>query len=135
MCEDRHPEPKVRAGLWKFAGTAKALENGEMNAREILILDAGVVVVRYPNSSSESKLYHELARVFVEHFRAEVEQVSGIKDPYRKDRESLLKDTKALARLLRAGIPGAIDLTMEEFWWWLLTVLDVHKPIVDHFGR
>ncbi|KAG0650763.1 hypothetical protein D0Z07_2268 [Hyphodiscus hymeniophilus] len=88
-----------------------------------------------PLVHSESKECHGVAQPLIEELRVDIERLSGKTDPYRKDHEVLMKDTKAFPRMIMEGTPSAKDLKMEGFWWWLLTVLDVHKPIIDHFGR
>jgi len=78
----------------------------------------------------------------IESLRSFVEEVTKTTDPYRNEQERLRHDVYAFPRLYREG-PREINMELEkvpelkgeEFEYWLLTVMDVHRPIVERFGR
>ena len=89
-----------------------------------------------PWEHSEHVEDQELAEKWTEHLRIEVEKQSGEKDPNRAKREELFKDTHALLRMFQEGGPSLQGrVTTARYLFWLFTVLNVHKPIIDKFGR
>ncbi|RYP17880.1 hypothetical protein DL765_004278 [Monosporascus sp. GIB2] len=76
-----------------------------------------------------------LAEQFTEETRATVEQVTGQADPNRRDRESILTDIYGLERMVTAGAPQGDDITAASWCFWMGKLMDVHKAIVDRFGR
>lgn len=88
-----------------------------------------------PLIHSEVLADHELAEPMDEKVRVEVEKYSGKADPYRAKRGELAEDTDAFGRMYREGPPLENGLNLEDFVFWMWTVLDVHKPIIVKFGR
>jgi uncharacterized protein (DUF924 family) len=86
---------------------------------------------------SEDLAGHEFAGRMNEAVRVEVEEFSGKTDPYRARRAELAEDTYAFGTMHREGPQVLLEKgrEMEEFVFWLWTVLDVHKPIIVKFGR
>ncbi|KAF7328675.1 hypothetical protein MSAN_02469100 [Mycena sanguinolenta] len=77
----------------------------------------------------------ERALAFEEETRMVVEQMTGERDPNRAIRDTILSDIYAFPRMLRAGPPSGEGVTVTTWSWWMLKVMDVHKPIIDRFGR
>jgi uncharacterized protein (DUF924 family) len=89
-----------------------------------------------PFTHSEDLADHEIARELIEGGRVEVEKFLGKTDPYRSKRHELKDDTLAFGRMLREGHKSVGNsLSMEDFAFWLWTVMDVHKPVIESFGR
>jgi uncharacterized protein (DUF924 family) len=78
---------------------------------------------------------HELGEVMDEEVRVEVERFSGKVDPYRAKRAELAVDTHAFGRMYREGPPLENGVKMDEWFFWMWTVIDVHKPIIEKFGK
>ncbi|KAK3317530.1 hypothetical protein B0T19DRAFT_435147 [Cercophora scortea] len=77
----------------------------------------------------------ERAVVFTEQTRRVVEQVTGTRDPHRERREEILADVFAFPRVAAEGPPVGEAGTAQGFAYWMCMLMDVHKPIVDRFGR
>jgi uncharacterized protein (DUF924 family) len=75
----------------------------------------------------------ELALAFNEETRRTVEQITGQTDPNRAERHEILSDIYGFPRMLSEGAPG--HLTTASWCWWTLKLSDIHKPIIDKFGR
>jgi uncharacterized protein (DUF924 family) len=78
---------------------------------------------------------HELGKLLDEEVRVEVEKFSGKVDPYRAKRAELAVDTHAFGRMYREGPPLENGVKMDEWFFWMWTVIDVHKPIIEKFGK
>ncbi len=76
-----------------------------------------------------------IALRLTEETRTTVEQVTGQNDPNRRDRDSILSDVYAFARVFTAGPPQGDDVTAASWCFWMTKLMDIHKPIVDRFGR
>lgn len=68
-----------------------------------------------------------------EETRRVVEEETGTTDPYRSQRTEILEDIYGFPRVAIAGPPK--DATLEKYTYWLCMLFDIHKPIVDKFGR
>ncbi len=88
-----------------------------------------------PLIHSEVLADHELGGLMNEEVRVEVERFSGKTDPYRAKRAELALDTHAFGRILRKGPPLENGVMMDEWFFWMWTVLDVHKPIIESFWK
>ncbi|KAJ7361301.1 hypothetical protein DFH08DRAFT_843707 [Mycena albidolilacea] len=75
------------------------------------------------------------AAAFTEETRAVVEEVTGLRDPNRDDRDTIFSDVYAFPRMISEGPPVDEEVTAAIWSWWILKLMDVHKPIVDRFGR
>ncbi|KAH8901498.1 hypothetical protein GQ53DRAFT_740381 [Thozetella sp. PMI_491] len=75
----------------------------------------------------------ELALAFNEETRRTVERISGQTDPNRAERQEILSDVYGFPRMLTEGPPD--NLTTVTWCWWTLKLSDIHKPIIDKFGR
>ncbi|KAI5925259.1 hypothetical protein F4810DRAFT_708645 [Camillea tinctor] len=82
-------------------------------------------------------VHHESARdaavAFTEETRALVEGRLGVRDPHR-DRPDLRWDLLGFPKMLRAGGPAS-PCGVAEGCFWLMCLMDVHKPPLDKFGR
>ncbi|KAK5655510.1 hypothetical protein OQA88_5781 [Cercophora sp. LCS_1] len=87
-----------------------------------------------PFVHSDSPESQSLAAEFTNETRLVVEQITGTVDPYRQQRDVLLKDIYAFPRVIRAD-PKPEEETKEGFAYWMCMLMDVHKPIVDAFGH
>jgi hypothetical protein len=88
-----------------------------------------------PLIHSEVLADHELGGLMNEEVRVEVERFTGKTDPYRAKRAELAGDTHAFGKMVREGPPLENGVTMDEWFFWMWTVLDVHKPIIEKFGK
>ncbi|KAJ7245852.1 hypothetical protein C8J57DRAFT_1361846 [Mycena rebaudengoi] len=78
----------------------------------------------------------ERAVAFSEETRLVVEQETGQRDPNRADRDTIMSDIYAFPRMIMdEGAPMDDGITAAAWTWWALKLDDVHKPIVDRFGR
>ncbi len=97
------------------------------------------VAVRFwlgtPFAHSEAILDQEIALAFTEETRSAIEKASGQVDPHRIEREDILSDIYGFPRLYRAGPPGGKGVTRESWTFWMGMLMDIHKPIVDLYGR
>ena len=76
-----------------------------------------------------------IALEFTEETRSVVEKVTGRKDPYRLKRGEILADLYGFPREYTAGPPQGDEVTRESWTFWMGMLMDIHKPIVDLFGR
>ena len=88
-----------------------------------------------PVVHSEGLADHELAMQMNEEVRVEVERFTDKTDPYRAKRAELLRDIYAFGKMYREGPRTENGPTMDGWFFWMWTVLDVHKPIIDKFGK
>ncbi|KAK3313982.1 hypothetical protein B0H66DRAFT_643444 [Apodospora peruviana] len=84
---------------------------------------------------SESRSNQDIALAFTDETRRAIEATSGQVDPNRARREEILSDVVGLPREYRKGPPQGGDVTREMFAWWITMLMDIHKPIIDKFGR
>ncbi|KAK3326114.1 hypothetical protein B0H66DRAFT_573693 [Apodospora peruviana] len=84
---------------------------------------------------SEHLRHQEMALEFTEETRSIVERVSRQRDPYRKTRNEILQDLYGFPREYRRGPPLGDKVTRESWAFWAGMLMDIHKPIVDRFGR
>jgi len=85
-----------------------------------------------PLVHSESLADQYLARDIVEGLRVEVEKETGTADPYRLKQDEI---TLAFPRVIKIGPPVGQDVSMADFIFWLWMVLDIHRPIIEVYGR
>ncbi|KAK3311716.1 uncharacterized protein B0T15DRAFT_83518 [Chaetomium strumarium] len=76
----------------------------------------------------------ERALALTEETRRQVEEVTRTTDPYRAQREAILSDVYGFPRVFAAGPPKEVA-TVQDYTYWMCMLMDVHKPIVDRFGR
>lgn len=76
----------------------------------------------------------EQAIAFTEETRRQVEEITGTTDPYRAQRDAILSDIYGFPRVVGAD-PFLEDATVQGYTYWMGMLMDVHKPIVDHFGH
>jgi uncharacterized protein (DUF924 family) len=88
-----------------------------------------------PVVHSEVLADHEMAQLMNEEVRVEVEKFTGKTDPYRAKRAELLVDIYGFGRMYREGPPQENGIRMDEWFFWMWAVADVHKPIIDKFGK
>ncbi|KAH8765767.1 hypothetical protein BGZ57DRAFT_528681 [Hyaloscypha finlandica] len=88
-----------------------------------------------PVVHSEVLVDHELALSMGEDVRVEVEKFTGETDPYRAKRAELAEDIYAFGRMYLEGPPLENGVKMHQWFFWMWAVLDVHKPIIDKFGK
>jgi uncharacterized protein (DUF924 family) len=71
-----------------------------------------------------------------EKLREEIEEMSGLKDPYRQSFRRDLKDEYLTVRkLLKEGPPKGESVQIEDFVWWVFRYFTGHVGIVERFGR
>ncbi|KAL1860505.1 hypothetical protein Daus18300_009137 [Diaporthe australafricana] len=87
-----------------------------------------------PFVHSESQENQEIALKFTDETRRAVEAETGATDPWRAKRDEVLSDLYAFPAVARAGPPQG-ELTLETWSWWWFMLLDIHKSIIDRFGR
>ncbi|KAK3983817.1 hypothetical protein QBC44DRAFT_338031 [Cladorrhinum sp. PSN332] len=88
-----------------------------------------------PFVHSERLEHQEIAVKLTEETRAKVEEVSGEIDPYRAQRKQVLSDLYGFPREYRRGPPQGKGVTREAWTFWMAMLMDIHKPIIDHFSR
>ncbi|KAK3370840.1 hypothetical protein B0T24DRAFT_627175 [Lasiosphaeria ovina] len=88
-----------------------------------------------PFVHSELLANQKIAVAFTEETRSVVERVSGQTDPYRTNRDEILADLYGFPREYRRGPPQGEDVTRESWTFWMGMLMDIHKPIIDRFGR
>jgi uncharacterized protein (DUF924 family) len=88
-----------------------------------------------PFVHSELLAHQQIALAFTEETRLTVEKMSGQTDPYRTDRQAILSDLYGFPRMYRAGPPQSEDVTREAWTFWMGKLMDIHKPIIDRYGR
>lgn len=86
-----------------------------------------------PLQHSEDLADHERALVINADTRAEVEASTGTVDPARGNLE-ILQDTLAYPRWAREGPPKGEGTKMQDFAYWELLMMDVHKCIIERYG-
>lgn len=117
--------PEQRPDTWtRWKGTAT------LDYWIVLRLCFGAPLVH--NGTREGQ---EIGLRYTEETRATVEQETGQTDPNRQDRDSILSDVYGFQRLFSAGPPQGDDVTAASWGFWLTKLMDVHKPIIDRFGR
>jgi uncharacterized protein (DUF924 family) len=106
--------------------------------RQVTSLDYWIAVRFWlvtPFVHSEAAEDQEIAVEFTEETRTVVEQASGVVDPYRTQREAILTDLYGFPMVFRAGPPQGTNVTREGWTFWMAMLMDVHKPIIDRYGR
>lgn len=88
-----------------------------------------------PFVHSESEGNQQIALDFTDATRRVIEAESGTRDPYREKRDEVLADIYGFPRVVVAGPPQGPDVTRESWCWWYAMLMDIHKPIIDKFGR
>lgn len=88
-----------------------------------------------PFVHSEAPADHEFALGFTDGTRRAVEEETGLRDPWRDRRQEVLADVTGFPRVVVAGPPQGKNVSFEEWCWWWLMLMDIHKPIIDRFGR
>ncbi|KAK0612522.1 hypothetical protein B0T17DRAFT_543876 [Bombardia bombarda] len=90
-----------------------------------------------PFVHSERLASQESAAEYTEATRRVVEDISGLTDPYREreKREAILSDVVGFPREYRRGPPQGDGVTRESWTFWMGMLMDIHKPIIDKFGR
>lgn len=81
----------------------------------------------------ESRAHHEASVAFVEALRCAVEDYAGLRDPGRED-VARWRDVYAMPRVLRHVDLGR-HWAFHEAAFFLIKVQEVHKPIIDRYGR
>ncbi|CZR59354.1 uncharacterized protein PAC_09246 [Phialocephala subalpina] len=76
----------------------------------------------------------ERALLFTEETRNVVEKETATIDPYRAERDFILSDIYGVPVMLKEGPPGA-EATVQMYAYWMCKLMDLHKPLVDKFGR
>lgn len=77
----------------------------------------------------------EFALAYTDETRRAVEEVTGLNDPWREKREEILSDLTGFPRVVMAGPPQGKGVTFADWCWWWFMLMDIHKPIIDRFGR
>lgn len=87
-----------------------------------------------PFVHTDQAAVQERALALTEETRRQVEALTGTSDPHREQRSTTLSDIYAFPRVMEEGAPqdGA---NLQAFAYWMCMLMDVHKPIVDRFGR
>jgi uncharacterized protein (DUF924 family) len=88
-----------------------------------------------PLVHSEALEDHDVVDGLVEEMRAEVEVRAATSDPHRPEKEEGYRDTTLFAKMVREGPPRGDGVRMQDFMFWLCKLLDVHRPIIEVFGR
>ncbi|KAK2614172.1 hypothetical protein N8I77_001021 [Diaporthe amygdali] len=88
-----------------------------------------------PFVHSESAENQAIALEFTDTTRRAVEAKMGVTDPWRTKRDDVLSDIYGFPRVARTGPPLGEDVTLETWSWWWMMLIDIHKPVIDRFGR
>ncbi|KAJ4390072.1 hypothetical protein N0V93_007545 [Gnomoniopsis smithogilvyi] len=72
---------------------------------------------------------------YTDETRRALEEVTELQDPWRNRREDTLSDLTGFPRVVMAGPPQGEGVTFADFCWWWFMLMDIHKPIIDRFGR
>lgn len=88
-----------------------------------------------PLVHAQDRALQRAAVDFTDETRRVVEAETGRADPYRAGRDDLLADVYAFPREFRKGPPQGEGVTCESWTFWMCMLMDVHKPIIDRFGR
>ncbi|KAI0132084.1 hypothetical protein BJ170DRAFT_230128 [Xylariales sp. AK1849] len=75
----------------------------------------------------------EAALAFTDETRKSVEKIFNTRDPY-VDQPEERWDLYGFPKLLKAGGPKS-PCGVAEGWFWLALLMDVHKPLLDLYGR
>ncbi|KAJ7454933.1 hypothetical protein B0H11DRAFT_1875039 [Mycena galericulata] len=118
----QRPDSWVR---WKKSG-----EGATLDYWILLRIWIAAPLVHCPTVASQ-----ERAVAFHEETRAVVEHATGQRDPYRAEREETLSDVYGFPRMIKQGPPADGRVTAATWSWWMLKLMDVHKPIIDRYGR
>ncbi|KAH8896872.1 hypothetical protein GQ53DRAFT_743398 [Thozetella sp. PMI_491] len=105
--------------------------------KELTTLDYWVVIRPWfitPFVHTDTAECQERALELQEETRRVVEEATGTTDPYRAQRSEILSDIYGFPRVVMAG-PPLPNATLAEYAYWICMLLDIHKPIVDKFGR
>jgi len=106
--------------------------------RKTVSLDYWIAVrfwLATPFVHSELADDQEISVEFTEETRVVVERESGIEDPYRAQRKAILADLYGFPRVHHAGPPQGEGVTRESWTFWMTMLMDIHKPIIDRYGR
>ncbi|KAK0657759.1 hypothetical protein B0T16DRAFT_402505 [Cercophora newfieldiana] len=87
-----------------------------------------------PFTHRDSIETQERSLEFSEETRKTIEDMTGTKDPYRARRGEILSDIYGFPRVIRDGPPKE-NVTIQDYTYWVFMLMDVHKPLVDAFGR
>jgi len=87
-----------------------------------------------PFVHSDERSSQERALLFTEETRRAVEEETGTIDPYRAERDAILSDMHGVHRMIKEGPPGG-GSTVYTYAYWMCKLMDIHKPVVDTFGR
>lgn len=88
-----------------------------------------------PFVHSEDRGLQGIAVKFTDETRSVVEKMTGKRDPYREKRNEIFADIYGFPRVYRNGPPQGNDVTRESWTFWMGMLMDIHKPIIDLFGR
>ncbi|KAB5577472.1 hypothetical protein GE09DRAFT_1085897 [Coniochaeta sp. 2T2.1] len=81
----------------------------------------------------------ELQRLAVEVYtmttREVVEAETGTRDQHRDEREEILGDLVGFPREYRKSTPMGDSVTNTVWTYWMCALMDIHWPIIEHFGR
>ncbi|KAM7190988.1 Bacterial protein of unknown function (DUF924) domain containing protein [Naviculisporaceae sp. PSN 640] len=88
-----------------------------------------------PFVHSEDRELQAIAVKFTDETRSVVEKMTGKKDPNRKKRDEIFADIYGFPRVYMNGPPQGADVTRESWTFWMGMLMDIHKPIIDLFGR
>ncbi|KAK3361982.1 hypothetical protein B0T24DRAFT_670911 [Lasiosphaeria ovina] len=88
-----------------------------------------------PFVHAECRADQALALQFTNDTRRFVERLSGLTDPNRARRDDILADLHGFPRVYVEGPPLGADVTRESWTFWAGMLIDIHKPIIDWFGR
>jgi uncharacterized protein (DUF924 family) len=126
----------------KFAHTLDALPKEQKpwawsRWKTFATLDFWVLVRTWyicPFVHSDEASDQERALIFSEETRNIVEKETGTSDPYRAERDAILSDIYGVSLMLKEGPPGP-GTTVQMYAYWICKLMDIHKPVVDKFGR
>jgi hypothetical protein len=88
-----------------------------------------------PLVHKDTVLSQEQALLYTNETRRQVEESTKTTDPYRAKREEILADIYGFPRVLEEGPPTGDGATLTGMAYWTCMLMDIHKPIVDKFGR
>ncbi|KAJ9151485.1 hypothetical protein NKR19_g4929 [Coniochaeta hoffmannii] len=88
-----------------------------------------------PFVHSERLEYQHTALEFTDETRTIVESETGVPDPWRAKRKETLADLTGYPRVYRAGPPQGEDVTPASWTYWMCMLMDIHVPIIEHYGR
>lgn len=87
-----------------------------------------------PFVHSDNAPEHGRALIFTEETRTVVEKETGTIDPYRAERGAIMSDIYGVSSMLKEGPPKA-GATVQAYAYWMCKLMDIHKPVLDKFGR